>query len=159
MHALRSFGCLLALALAAAVATAAAASKPIDRHALVTRHNPTVTTVDKSAPFMVGNGNFAFTADITGLQTFPEQYSSLVPLMTQSQWSWHSWPNPKGFTLKQAMKPLKVRNKKRNYPALSNWDEAKQEHIQWLRENPHKFSLGRLGLRLKNAQGYCRDVC
>ena len=31
---------------------------------------------------MVGNGNFAFTADITGLQTFPEQYSSLVPLMT-----------------------------------------------------------------------------
>ncbi len=51
------------------------------------------------------------------------------------------------------MKSIKVRNKKRDYPALSNWDEAKQENIQWLRENPHKFSLGRLGLRLENAQG------
>ena len=140
------------LALTAAVATAATAPKPIDRHALVTRHNPTVTAVDKSAPFMVGNGNFAFTADITGLQTFPEQYSPLVPLMTQAQWSWHSFPNPKGFTLKKAMKPIKVRNKKRDYPALSNWDEAKQEHIQWLRENPHKFSLGRLALQAGTAR-------
>jgi hypothetical protein len=56
-----------------ALAPAAALSAPIDRHALVTRHNPTITAIDKSAPFMVGNGNFAFTADITGLQTFPEQ--------------------------------------------------------------------------------------
>ncbi|HET9474821.1 MAG TPA: hypothetical protein VFO82_13065, partial [Steroidobacteraceae bacterium] len=143
----------LVLVLLCPVASAAASSKPIDRHALVTRHNPTITAVDKSAPFMVGNGNFAFTADITGLQTFPEQYSSLVPLMTQAQWSWHSWPNPQGFTLKKAMKSIKVRNKKRDYPALSNWDEAKQEHIQWLRENPHKFSLGRLALRLESAKG------
>ena len=94
MHALRALGCLLALMAAASVG---AASKPIDRHALVTRHNPTVTAVDKSAPLMVGNGNFAFTADITGLQTFPEQYSSLVPLMTQAQWAWHSFPNPEGL--------------------------------------------------------------
>ena len=70
---------------------------PIDRHALVTRHNPTITAVDKSAPFMVGNGNFAFTADITGLQTFQDQYSPLVPLMTQAQWGWHSFPNPQGL--------------------------------------------------------------
>ncbi len=141
------------LALAAIVATADAASKPIDRHALVTRHNPTLTAIDKSAPFMVGNGNFAFTADITGLQTFPEQYSPLVPLMTQAQWSWHSFPNPNGFKLEDALKPIKVRKKKRMYAALSNWDEAKQENIQWLRENPHRFSLGRLGLRLENSQG------
>ena len=151
MHARRALGCLLALT--SRRRDRGRGAKPIDRHALVTRHNPTVTTVDKSAPFMVGNGNFAFTADITGLQTFPEQYSPLVPLMTQAQWSWHSWPNPKGFTLKQAMKTIKVRKKKRDYPALSNWDEAKQEHIQWLRENPHKFSLGRLALRLEDSQG------
>ncbi len=60
--------CLLATLVAAALSPTAA---PIDRHALVTRHNPTITAIDKSAPFMVGNGNFAFTADITGLQTFP----------------------------------------------------------------------------------------
>jgi hypothetical protein len=73
--------------------------------------------------------------------------------MTQAQWSWHSFPNPHGYRLEDALKPIKVGKKKRNYAALSNWDEAKQENIQWLRENPHRFSLGRLALRLKNSQG------
>ncbi len=36
--------------------------------------------------------------------------------MTQAQWAWHSFPNPKGFTLAQAMWPIKVRGKKRWYP-------------------------------------------
>jgi hypothetical protein len=129
------------------------AAAPIDRHALVTRHNPTITSVDKSAPFMVGNGNFAFTADITGLQTFQEQYSSVVPLITEAQWGWHSFPNPKGFALDSALKPIKTRGHTRKYAYLENWEEAKQENIQWLRENPHKFSLGRLGLRLVHADG------
>jgi len=123
---------------------------PIDRHALVTRHNPTITAVDKSAPFMVGNGNLAFTADITGLQTFPEQYSSLLPLMTQAQWAWHSFPNPQGFTLEKAEVPIKVRGKPQQYPYLTDWEQAKTPAIQWLRENPHRFSLGRLGLYLAN---------
>jgi hypothetical protein len=124
---------------------------PIDRHALVTRHNPTITTIDPSAPFMVGNGNFAFTADITGLQTFPDQYTPLAPLLTEAQWGWHSFPG--NFTLSQALKPYKVRGKLRWYPALSSWEEAKKEDIQWLRENPHKFSLGRLALHLADGKG------
>jgi hypothetical protein len=39
----------------------------IDRKALVQRHSPTVTTIDPAAPFMVGNGQLALSADITGL--------------------------------------------------------------------------------------------
>jgi hypothetical protein len=130
-----------------------AAAAPIDRHALVTRHNPTITAIDKSAPFMVGNGNLAFTADITGLQTFPDQYSTLVPLMTQAQWAWHSFPNPQGFTLAKAEVPIKVRGKKQKYPYLTDWEQAKRPDIQWLRENPHRFSLGRLGLHLAKTDG------
>jgi hypothetical protein len=130
-----------------------AEAAPIDRHALVTRHNPTITAVDPSAPFMVGNGNLAFTADITGLQTFQEQYSPLVPLLTQAQWAWHSFPNPKGFTLDQALVPIDVRGKKQKYPYLSDWEQAKKPEIQWLRENPHRFSLGRIGLALVRADG------
>ena len=130
-----------------------AVGAPIDRHALVTRHNPTITAIDKSAPFMVGNGNLAFTADITGLQTFPEQYSSLVPLMTQAQWAWHSFPNPQGFTLAQAEVPVKVRGTRQKYPYLSDWEQAKTPAIQWLRENPHRFSLGRLSLLLLKTDG------
>jgi hypothetical protein len=130
-----------------------AQAAPIDRHALVTRHNPTITAVDRSAPFMVGNGNLAFTADITGLQTFQEQYSPLVPLLIQAQWAWHSFPNPKGFTLDQALVPIEVRGKKQKYPYLSDWEQAKRPEIKWLRENPHRFSLGRLGLALTRADG------
>jgi len=130
-----------------------AAAAPIDRHALVARHNPTITTIDQAAPFMVGNGNFAFTADITGLQTFQDQYSALVPLMTQAQWAWHSFPNPHNYTLEQALVPIKVRGKTQKYPWLRDWDEAKKPDIQWLRENPHRFSLGRLGLHLVSAEG------
>jgi len=103
---------------------------------------------------MVGNGNFAFTADITGLQTFPEQYSPLVPLMTQAQWAWHSFPNPRNFTLDSALVPIDVRGKKRNYPYFTDWDEAaKREDIQWLRLNPHRFSLGRVALNLRDKSG------
>jgi hypothetical protein len=141
--------CLIATLVAAPMAAGA----PIDRHALVYRHNPTITTVDPSAPFMVGNGNLAFTADITGLQTFQDQYSPLVPLMTQSQWAWHSFPNPQKFSLEQALVPVKVRGKAQMYPYLSDWEQAKDPAIQWLRENPHRFSLARLGLYLATADG------
>src|SRR5690242_3357342 len=37
------------------------AAAPIDRQALVMRHSPTITSVDRAAPFMIGNGNLAFT--------------------------------------------------------------------------------------------------
>ena len=47
----------------------------IDREALVRRHMPVVTHLDVEAPLTVGNGEFAFTADATGLQTFPELYA------------------------------------------------------------------------------------
>src|SRR4051812_47004969 len=45
----------------------------IDRAALVVRHNPVSRKLDPLAPLSVGNGEFAFTGDITGLQTFPEK--------------------------------------------------------------------------------------
>src|SRR5690349_4515224 len=145
----RSLVCLITTLVVPSIVAAA----PIDRHALVTRHNPTIAAVDPSAPFMVGNGNFAFTADITGLQTFPDQYSSLVPLMTQAQWAWHSFPNPQRFTLANAEVPIKVRGKTQKYPYLTDWEQAKKPDVQWLRENPHRFSLGRIGLYLAKADG------
>lgn len=126
---------------------------PIDRQALVMRHNPTLTAVDRSAPLMVGNGNLAFTADITGLQTFPEQYSPLVPLLIEAQWGWHSFPNPGGVTLDAAQVDVGLPGVRGKYPYLRNWDEAKNPAIQWLRENPHKYSLGRVSLWLVSGAG------
>ena len=65
----------------------------IDRFALVSRHNPVIRKIDPLSPLSVGNGEFAFTCDITGLQTFPEEYANAMPLCTMSQWGWHTKPN------------------------------------------------------------------
>ena len=64
----------------------------IDRYRVVTRHNPVVRSVDPFSPLSVGNGEFAFTADVTGLQTFPEAYEKGIPLCTMAQWAWHEEP-------------------------------------------------------------------
>ena len=88
--------------LAAAPAALAAQSAPrIDRRAVVSRHNPTLTAIDPRSPLSVGNGEFAFTADVTGLQTFPRLYDNHMPLCTMSQWGWHTIPNPTGQTFRR----------------------------------------------------------
>src|SRR5690242_13766636 len=143
----------LLLFIVATLAAESSVAAPIDRQSLVARHSPTITAVDPAAPLMVGNGSIAFTADITGLQTFQDQYSPLVPLLTQAQWAWHSFPNPKGFRIEDALVPMKVHGGTRQYPALTSWEQAEAENIRWLRENPHRFNLGRLGLYLSRADG------
>lgn len=56
----------------------------IDRRAVVERHRIVTDSVYHRSPAQVGNGNFAFGVDVTGLQTF-------VPFNTMSHWSWHSF--------------------------------------------------------------------
>jgi hypothetical protein len=60
----------------------------IDRYALVTRHNITTSEINPLNSLTAGNGKFAFTLGITGLQSFPEFYENGIPLGTQSQWGW-----------------------------------------------------------------------
>jgi hypothetical protein len=141
------------LVVALLLATPAAAK--IDRRALVTRHNITLTRVDPHAPLMLGNGNLGFTADITGLQTFPEQYSRIAPLLTMAQWAWHSFPNPNNYSGADGQVPVNVPGRGRqNYPWIRDWAELdRRPALRWLRENPHRFSLGRISLALTRADG------
>ena len=67
-----------ALTLFALAACTSPKEKAIDRHALVTRNNPEVTAMDSLSSLSVGNGEFAYTVDATGLQTFPEVYKNGV---------------------------------------------------------------------------------
>ncbi|TWI67435.1 hypothetical protein IP91_01548 [Pseudoduganella lurida] len=130
------------------------AADRIDRKALVTRHNPVLTRVDPSAPLMLGNGSLGFTADITGLQTFTEPYSRIAPLLTEAQWAWHSFPNPQGYTVRDTQVELDVRGHKRRYGYIADWAEAaKNPAMAWIRENPHRFSLGRVALDLRAKDG------
>ena len=63
----------------------------IDRHALVTRHNISWDKLAGRLP--LGNGEFCFGADATGLQTFAGN--------CMSHWGWHSFLLPEGWTPEQ----------------------------------------------------------
>ena len=132
--------------LVSAAATALPAADRIDRRALVQRHNPVVTALDPLAPLSVGNGEFAFTADVTGLQTFPELYEAGMPLCTQSQWGWHSHPPLKGLSAKDLrLEQFDTHGRNVGYATQS---AGQAELFNWLRENPHRLYLGRIALRL-----------
>ncbi len=135
----RGFAVITSLGLGGAIAAAAG---KIDRHALVTRHNPHITKVDPWGPLSVGNGEFCFTADVTGLQTFPDYYhTNGIGLETQARWSWHSNPNPEGFKLADANRPFTSYGKSLGYPT-----NDKSPAGQWLRENPHAMPLPQMAL-------------
>ena len=47
----------------------------IDRKKVVKRHNPILTAIDYESPLTVGNGFFAYTFDITGMQSLGRYYA------------------------------------------------------------------------------------
>ena len=148
---LTAAGCPASRALAAG-----AHSGRIDRRALVSRHDVVLDRIDPASPLMVGNGNFALTADITGLQTFPRQYARQAPLLTEAQWAWHSFPNPHHYRYRDSLVPLNVRRGIQYYPYvpdLSAGELATHPADRWLRENPHRISLARVALYLRSRDG------
>lgn len=137
--------------LAAFVLTACGSEKqaPIDREALVARNNPQVSSFDSLASLSVGNGEFAFTVDATGLQTFPAMYSKGVPLGTQSQWGWHSFANPKGYKHEETLKAFDFgRGHEELYACQFKEPGRQKESSDWFRVNPHRLHLGIIGLEL-----------
>ena len=118
----------------------------VDRKALVDRHRPLLHEFDPLAPLSLGNGEFAFTADCTGLQTFPALYENAMPLCTMSQWGWHTSPLPAGLDPgKFRLTPYDTHGRPVGYATTS---EGQRELYDWLRQNPHRLHLGRIGLHL-----------
>lgn len=73
--------------------TAPSVEAKIDRKPIVQQYNLKLNQSHPYSPVQVGNGNFAFGVDITGLQTF-------LPHNTLSSWGWHnsSLPTTSGQT-------------------------------------------------------------
>lgn len=118
------------------------ANAVIDREEVVSRHKVTITAPDPLEPLSVGNGGFCFTTDLTGLQTFESFHDRGIPLSTLSDWSWHVSPNPEGYSLEDSLVQVAgADGKSRPYPL-----EDRSPAGQWLRANPHRFGLGRVGL-------------
>ncbi|MFO1492319.1 MAG: glycoside hydrolase family 65 [Kiritimatiellia bacterium] len=115
-----------------------AAAAGIDRHALVSRHNVVVTNLDERLVLQVGNGEFAFGVDATGLQTFHGN--------TMSHWGWHTTPPASGVDPNALrLTPWDFRGRTIGY---ATGPDGQKEVYNWLRENPHRFNLGRMALRL-----------
>jgi hypothetical protein len=123
--------------------TAADDTLRINRKSLVSRHNPTFHELDVDAPLTVGNGAFAFTADITGLQTFGEYYYQKgIPTETLCRWCWHSEPNPQKFTLADANQDYRMPDGRLlGFPTRQSSPAG-----AWLRKNPHIHPIGQLAL-------------
>lgn len=131
---------------AAALLAGCDTEQKIDREALVARNSPVVETLDSLSSLSVGNGRFAFTADATGLQTFPERYAKGVPLGTQSQWGWHSFPNPEHYTHDETLRDYDFgRGRTEPYSVQFNEAGRQQQAANWFRVNPHRLHLGYIG--------------
>jgi hypothetical protein len=125
---------------------------PIDRHALVSRHDVDVHGADPMGAMAVGNGSFAFNFDITGLQSFPEYYAKTMPIGILSDWGWHHFPNPAGYTFaKFKLKSIPKHDREFVYPASGTIHPAPD--AAYLRANPNRIGLGRIGLEMTHADG------
>ena len=133
---------LFLAALAVDPPATAAAGQPIDREALVRRHTVHVNRLDPESPLSVGNGDFAFTADVTGLQSFEAIYHQEgIPLETLSSWAWHTFPNAAGVRIEDAMMPYEFHGRTIQYAGRQNSPAG-----AYFRENPHPIPLGQISL-------------
>jgi hypothetical protein len=125
----------------------------IDRSALVHRHTVVNTSIDTMASLSVGNGEFAFTVDATGLQTFPDVFKNGIPLGTQSQWGWHSFPNDSSYTVEEVYRQFPDDGHSVSYPVEWSSPVRKKNAAQWLRQNPHRLHLGIIGFEIIRSDG------
>ncbi len=128
----------------------------INRQAVVTRNNPIITEADPLASLTVGNGHFATTVDVTGLQSFPFEYEAGVPLTAMSDWGWHKFENTNGLTPDESEKSFDLGH---GHPEVYAVEYKKAEDgrhkqaTEYFRVNPHRLNLGTIGLEMKKEDG------
>lgn len=128
-------------------------NRAIDRHALVTRHNVSLHKADTLGALSVGNGEFAFTADVSGLQTFYEDYEHGISLGTQAQWAWHSLPSQTKYTLNDVAVDHESCDGSKAPYAVQHKQGRAGEATQYLRANPHRLHLGLVRLLIAKSNG------
>jgi hypothetical protein len=100
----------------------------------------------------VGNGDFAFNFDVTGLQSFPDYYEKTMPVGILSDWGWHSFPNPSGFSLDTyPFATIAKHGREFVYPASGTSHPSPA--ASYLRANPNRMGLGKIGLEMTHADG------
>ncbi|MFC3197858.1 hypothetical protein ACFOET_09560 [Parapedobacter deserti] len=138
---------LLGSTLLAVVMAGCAGGGTIDRQEVVTRHNIVNTHIDSLESLTVGNGAFAFTVDVTGLQTFPDRYAKGVALGTQAEWGWNRFTDTVGYRFEETLKTYDFNGDGHEATYSVQWKEPgrNQDAANWFRKNPHRLQLGNVG--------------
>ena len=129
------------------------AQAKIDRKALVERHTIINSKFTPLSSLSVGNGNFAFTVDVTGLQSFPEAYAKGVALGTQSTWGWHSFIDTANYQFSETLKGYQQNGRTVLYSVQLKEPARKKNAVEWFRENPGRLQLGNLGFDIIKKDG------
>ena len=120
----------------------------INRKKLISKHNPVLNKIDTDSTLTVGNGDFAFTTDVTGMQSLYNTYkNSNNPLCTMSQTSFHTTPfkHEKNPTLDDIkMTEFNYEDRLIHLP-VEKFKGDEDKYI-WLRQNPHRPNLMRIAL-------------
>lgn len=125
----------------------------IDRQPIFERHTVILHEADTLNSLSLGNGRFAMTMDVTGLQTFPNEYAKGVPLGTQSEWGWHSFPSRRKYTIEETLDSIPSHGRK--VPYAIQWPEniSKDEAANYIRQNPHRIHLANIGWSIRKSDG------
>lgn len=117
-----------------------------------------VPSPDIRGPLSVGNEEFAFSCDVTGLQTFETEYQKGIPLSTMAQWGFHTMPNPRGYTLAKYPQTMMsdANGKKRPYIYYNDEDATCPKEwktaADYLYQNPGRLHLGRFAIDLSQSK-------
>ncbi|KAH8661964.1 Six-hairpin glycosidase-like protein [Xylariales sp. PMI_506] len=138
--------------LAAALLLPAVSQALIDRRAVVSKFNVVRTALidNTTTALQVGNGNFAFNVDNTGMQT-------IWPQNTLSSWAWHNDSLPADGEQIGDYKGVPLLTYGRNV-SYDLSDPTLPEATQWLIGNPNRINLGRIGLKYKGNTLVASDI-
>lgn len=106
----------------------------IDRKSLVRRH--TIPLSDGNLVIPLGNGEFCFNADRTGLQTSGGN--------TMAHWAWHEFPLPEGVTADDLPETGSYMTGRLTGQGRDLVPEGKNDAARYMFDNPHSFSLSRI---------------
>lgn len=113
-------------------AASAELEKPLDREKIVARHRIRSENLDLKIP--IGNGNFCFNVDGTGLQTFGGD--------VLAHWGWFSEPLPPNYTWADV--PQTGTYQRGRLQGADPFPQDRGDLYQWVRNNPRQANLARV---------------
>lgn len=107
---------------------------PIDRKARVTRHDIHLQDFTRVIP--LGNGEFCFGCDRTGLQGFGGN--------AMAHWAWHNFPIPEGMDLSNWPETGSFMHGRMTGSGRDVFPKDRWDAVEYTFDNPHSVNLGRL---------------